>query len=101
MTLPSSLRLIRTQEPVIVSAAAVAKGGVGHTFPGSTVLAARSCSLVRVLDAPTRQRHHVAVGRKSSVGRESSARWQRWHAGEGSAGLSRYALPLRFLVIFE
>jgi hypothetical protein len=47
--------------PRIVTAAAVAKGGVCPHVPGSTVLAVRSCSLVRVLDAPTRHVNRQAV----------------------------------------
>src|SRR5687768_9637257 len=95
--------MIRTQS-VSVSAAAEGVACI-HTFPGSTVPAVRPRSVVRVLDALTRRRHHVRrrpgvlCGTRlfCSGSRVSDGTFARCVPG---AGLSRQVLPLRFLVMF-
>ena len=83
---------------MIVSAAAVAKGDVCPHVSGSTVLAVRSCSLVRVLDAPTRQRHHVRR-RPGVIHRPGVICTVAAVARRGRESCT--GGPLRFLVIFE
>ena len=76
------------------SAAPVAKRGQCQHLPVNRVLAVGG-SLVRVLDAPTCQRHHVP----------SAGSHRHGGCGVGSqesgTGLSCAASPMRFLVIFS